>query len=200
MLAQSGTDSRVLHGTQTEKNLMAAFAGESQARNRYTYYAKVAKEEGYEHIAGVFLETAEQEREHAKRFFDFLEGHPVEITASYPSGIGTTADNLSAAAAGENEEWAELYPHFADIAAQEGFPKVASAFRAIAEVEKHHEARYRKLLEDVLNGTVFLKEGEVAWRCRNCGHIHFGKAAPKACVACLYPQAYFEVAEGLNAL
>jgi rubrerythrin len=182
-----------LQGTKTEHNLMAAFAGESQARNRYTYYAGVAKKEGYEQIAAIFLETADNEKEHAKRFFKFLEGTPVEITAMYPSSFGNTAHNLKAAASGENEEWTELYPAFADIAQQEGFPEIAAAFRKIAEVEKHHEERYLKLLNNVETGKVFLKDIKAVWKCRNCGYIHEGEASPKACPACVHPQSFFEL-------
>lgn len=180
-------------GTKTEHNLMAAFAGESQARNRYTYYASVAKKEGYEQIASLFLETADNEKEHAKRFFKFLDGTPVEITSSYPSAFGNTAENLKAAASGENEEWTDLYPTFAKIAEDEGFKEVAQAFKSIAEVEKHHEERYLKLLANVETAKVFEKETIVVWKCRNCGHIHIGTSAPKLCPACLHPQAYFEI-------
>lgn len=182
-----------LKGTKTEHNLMAAFAGESQARNRYTYYAGTAKKEGYEQISAIFTETADNEKEHAKRFFKFLEGSPVEITATYPSKFGTTMENLEAAAAGENEEWTDLYPHFADAAEKEGFPEVAAAFRKIAEVEKHHEARYLKLLENIKNEKVFEKASSVEWKCRNCGYHHIGDSAPKVCPACLHPQSFFEV-------
>ncbi|MDR1332353.1 MAG: rubrerythrin family protein [Tannerella sp.] len=182
-----------IKGTQTEQNLLKSFAGESQARSRYTFFASVAKKEGYEQISGVFMETAEQEKEHAKRFFKFLEGGPVEITASYPAGrIGTTAENLAAAAAGENEEWAELYPAFAAIAEEEGFKEIAVVFRMIARVEAEHEARYRKLLANLADGTVFSREEEIEWQCRNCGYVHRGKNAPQKCPACAHPQAYFE--------
>ena len=182
-----------LKGTQTEKNLMAAFAGESQARNKYTYFASQAKKEGYEQIAGVFMETAEQEKEHAKKFFKYLEGGMVEITASYPAGIiSTTAENLKAAADGENEEWADLYPEFAQIAQEEGFPQIANTFRQIAKVEAEHEARYRKLLERVETGKVFERDEEIEWQCRNCGYVLKGKKAPMKCPACEHPQAYFE--------
>jgi rubrerythrin len=183
-----------LKGTQTEKNLLKAFAGESQARNRYTYFAKVASKEGYEQIGGVFLETAENEGQHAKVFFKHLEGGPVEITAMYPAGvIGTTEDNLAAAADGENEEWTDLYPAFAAVAESEGFTAVATSFRQIAKVEARHEARYRKLLENVRDGQVFEKAEPVSWICRKCGYVHTGAKAPKACPACQHPQAYFEV-------
>ena len=186
--------SKSLKGSRTEQNLLKAFAGESQARNRYEFFAKQAKKEGLEQIAGLFQETASQEKEHAKRFFKFLEGGMVEITAAYPAGvIGHTAENLKAAAAGENEEWTELYPTFADIAKEEGFAEVAAAFRMIAKVEEQHEKRYLKLLENLEKGVVFEKEDEVYWMCRNCGYIHKGKKAPKQCPACLHPQSYFEL-------
>ena len=180
-------------GTKTEQNLLKAFAGESQARSRYTFFASVAKKEGYEQISGVFMETAEQEKEHAKRFFKFLEGGMVEITASYPAGkIGTTMENLAAAAAGENEEWAEMYPEFAAIAEEEGFPAIAAVFRNVATVEEQHEIRYRKLLAHVEAGDVSSREEEIYWQCRNCGYVHKGKNAPESCPACAHPQAYFE--------
>ena len=180
-------------GTKTEQNLLKAFAGESQARSRYTFFASVAKKEGYEQISGVFMETAEQEKEHAKRFFKFLEGGMVEITASYPAGkIGTTMENLAAAAAGENEEWAEMYPEFAAIADEEGFPAIAEVFRNVATVEEQHEIRYRKLLAHVEAGDVFSREEEIYWQCRNCGYVHKGKNAPESCPACAHPRAYFE--------
>ena len=180
-------------GTKTEQNLLKAFAGESQARSRYTFFASVAKKEGYEQISGVFMETAEQEKEHAKRFFKFLEGGMVEITASYPAGkIGTTLENLAAAAAGENEEWAEMYPEFAAIADEEGFPAIAAVFRNVATVEEQHEIRYRKLLAHVEAGDVFSREEEIYWQCRNCGYVHKGKNAPESCPACAHPRAYFE--------
>jgi len=185
-----------LKGTKTEKNLLAAFAGESQARNRYTYFASQAKKEGYEQIAALLLETADNEKEHAKRFFKFLEGGDVEITAMYPAGIiGTTKENLKAAADGENHEHTKLYPEFAAIAKEEGFPEVASAFRSIAVVEKQHEARYRKLLQNVEQGMVFKKEKVVRWKCRNCGYIHEGKTPPAKCPACEHPEAFFELLE-----
>jgi len=181
-------------GTQTEKNLLTSFAGESQARMRYTYFASVAKKEGYEQIAAIFTETADQEKEHAKRMFKWLEGGMVEITASYPAGvIGTTAENLKAAAAGENEEWTADYPHFADVADEEGFPAIAAMYRNIAIAEKAHEERYLAFLSNIENESVFKKEEETVWQCRNCGFVHEGKEAPKACPACLHPQAYFEV-------
>ena len=180
-------------GTRTEQNLLKSFAGESQARSRYTFFAEVARKEGYEQIAGVFMETAEQEREHAKRFFNFLEGGDLEITATYPAGkIGTTSENLLAAAMGENEEWSEAYPHMAEVAQQEGFPTIAVAFREIAKVEAMHEERYRTLLGRVEAGQVFERAEAIEWQCRNCGYVYTGKAAPKTCPACLHPQAYFE--------
>jgi len=182
-----------IKGTKTEQNLLKAFAGESQARGRYVYFASVAKKEGFHQIAAVFEETAEQEKEHAKRFFKFLEGGMVEITATYPAGIiGTTAENLAAAAAGENEEWTELYPEFAEIAMEEGFPKVATAFKMIAKVEAEHEARYRTLLARVEAGKVFEREEEIEWQCRNCGYVHKGKKALENCPACQHPKEYFE--------
>jgi rubrerythrin len=185
-----------LKGTKTEKNLLAAFAGESQARNRYTYFASQAKKEGYEQIAAFFLETADNEKEHAKKFFKFLEGGDVEITAMYPAGvIGTTKDNLKAAADGENHEYTKIYPEFAAIAKEEGFPEVATAFRSIAVVENQHEARYRKLMKNIEEGTVFKKEKVVRWKCRNCGYIHEGKTPPAKCPACDHPESYFEVSE-----
>ncbi len=183
-----------IKGTQTEKNLLTSFAGESQARMRYTYFASVAKKEGYEQISAIFTETADQEKEHAKRMFKWLEGGMVEITASYPAGvIGTTAENLKAAAAGENEEWTADYPHFADVADAEGFPAIAIMYRNIAIAEKGHEERYLALLSNIENGTVFKKEEETVWQCRNCGFIHVGKEAPEVCPACIHPQAHFEV-------
>ena len=181
-------------GTQTEKNLLTSFAGESQARMRYTYFASVAKKEGYEQIAAIFTETADQEKEHAKRMFKWLEGGMVEITASYPAGvIGTTAENLKAAAAGENEEWTADYPHFADVADEEGFPAIAAMYRNIAIAENAHEERYLAFLANIENESVFKKEETTVWQCRNCGFVHEGTEAPKACPACLHPQAYFEV-------
>lgn len=182
-----------IKGTKTEQNLLKSFAGESQARSRYTFFASVAKKEGFEQIAGVFMETAEQEKEHAKKFFKYLEGGMVEITASYPAGvIATTAENLAAAAAGENEEWAELYPEFAKIAEEEGFPQIANTFRQIAKVEAEHEARYRTLLGRVESGKVFEREEDIEWQCRNCGYVIKSKKAPMKCPACEHPQAYFE--------
>lgn len=187
------TAKKSLKGTKTEHNLMAAFAGESQARNRYTFYASAAQKEGYEQIAAIFLETADNERIHAKRFFKFLEGNNVEITATYPTKIGTTLENLEAAAMGEHEEWELLYPEFAKVAEEEGFPEVAAAFKNIAKIEKHHEARYKALWENIKNEKVFQKEAEADWICRKCGHIHKGKNAPKLCPACLHSQAHFEI-------
>ena len=173
---------------------MVSFAGESQARMRYTYFASAAKKEGYEQIAAIFAETADQEKEHAKRMFKWLEGGMVEITASYPAGvIGTTAENLKAAAAGEHEEWTADYPKFAEIADEEGFPAIAAMYRMIAVAEKGHEERYLALLKNLEEFKVFVKDGETVWQCRNCGYIHVGKEAPKVCPACLHPQAYFEV-------
>lgn len=181
-------------GTRTEKNLLAAFAGESQARTRYDYFASVAKKEGYEQIAAIFQETALNEKEHAKRFFSFLEGGMVEIQASYPAGvIGTTAENLKAAAAGENEEHTKLYPEAAKIAEEEGFPEIAFLFRKVAEVEKHHEQRYLALLKNIQEGKVFKKDKKEKWICRNCGYIHEGESAPEKCPTCLHPQSYFEL-------
>lgn len=183
-----------IKGTQTEKNLLTSFAGESQARMRYTYFASAAKKEGYEQIAAIFEETANQEKEHAKRMFKYLEGGMVEITATFPAGvIGTTADNLRAAAAGENEEWTKDYPHFADVAAQEGFPEIAAMYRNIAIAEKGHEERYLAFLNNIENNTVFAKAESTVWQCRNCGFIIEAPAAPKMCPACLHPQAHFEV-------
>lgn len=182
-----------IKGTQTEQNLLKAFAGESQARTRYTFFASVAKKEGYEQIAAVFMETAEQEKEHAKRFFKFLEGGDLTITATYPAGkIGTTQENLLAAAKGENEEWDVLYPDFAKVAEEEGFPAVAAAFRAISTVEAEHERRYLKLLSRITDGDYFRRDGKIWWQCRNCGYIVEAEEAPKACPACLHPQSFFE--------
>jgi rubrerythrin len=181
-------------GTRTEINLLKSFAGESQARMRYNYFASAAKKEGFEQIAALFTETADNEKEHAKVFFKYLEGGPVEITASYPAGrIGTTAENLLAAAEGEKEEWSELYPDFAAVAEQEGFDDVAASFHEIALVESWHERRYRKLLENVENRRVFARETLVRWKCRNCGYVHEGPYAPELCPACKHPQAYFEL-------
>ncbi len=185
-----------LKGTKTEQNLLKSFAGESQARMRYDYFAKQAKKEGLEQIAAIFEETAINEKEHAKRFFKFLEGNMVEITATYPAGkIGTTLENLKAAAEGENEEWTELYPEFADVAEKEGFKEVATAFRMIAKVEAEHEKRYRTLYKNLEEGKVFERNGKIYWKCRNCGYVHEGEKAPKVCPACLHPQSYFEIKE-----
>ena len=180
-------------GTLTEKNLLKSFAGESQARNRYNFFASVAKKEGYEQISGVFMETAEQEKEHAKKFFKYLEGGDVEITATYPAGkIGTTAENLLAAAQGEHEEWEVLYAQFAEVALAEGFQKVALTFRHVAEVEKEHERRYLKLLSRITDGDFFRRDGEIVWQCRNCGYIVRASQAPKLCPSCEHEQKYFE--------
>jgi rubrerythrin len=185
-----------LKGTKTEQNLLKAFAGESQARMRYDYFAKQAKKEGLEQISAIFAETALNEKEHAKRFFKFLEGRMVEITATYPAGkIGTTLENLKASADGENEEWTELYPVFADIAEEAGFKDVANVFRQIAKVEKAHEERYRTLYNNLEDGRVFKRDGKIIWKCRNCGYLHEGKGAPKVCPACDHPQSYFEIME-----
>ena len=182
-----------IKGTMTEQNLLKAFAGESQARNRYTFFASVAKKEGYEHIAGVFMETAEQEKEHAKRFFKSLEGGPLTITASYPAGIiGTTTENLLAAAEGEHEEWDVLYAEFGDVAEKEGFPEIANTFRQIAKVEAEHEKRYLKLLSRITDGNFFVRDNEIWWQCRNCGYVIKAKEAPLKCPACAHPQSYFE--------
>jgi len=183
-----------IKGTKTEKNLLAAFAGESQARNRYTYAASAAKKEGLEQIARIFLETAENEKEHAKIFFKHLEGGEVEVTASYPAGvIGDAKKNLEAAAAGENMEWTTLYANFAKVAKEEGFPEVARSFEQIAKVEKFHESRYRKLISNIEGNEVFRKKAQVQWHCINCGYVHAGPEAPNECPTCKHPQAYFEV-------
>ena len=182
-----------IKGSKTEKNLLKSFAGESQAKNRYTFFSKAAKKEGYEQIAEFFMETASQEEQHAKLFFKFLEGGAVEITATYPAGtIGTTLENLEAAASGENEEWTDLYPEFARIADEEGFKIVAAKYRMVAKVEEQHEKRYRKLAKNIKENTVFESEEETEWVCRNCGHVHKGKKAPANCPTCDHPQAYFE--------
>ena len=183
-----------IKGTKTEQNLLKAFAGESQARNRYTYFASAARKEGFEQIANIFTETAENEKEHAKVFFKYLEGGEVEIVAAYPAGmIKDTKANLEAAAAGENMEWTTLYANFAKIARQEGFIEVAQSFEQIAKVEKFHESRYRKLAADIANGEVFKKKTVVKWHCANCGYVYEGIEAPKECPACKHPQAYYEV-------
>jgi rubrerythrin len=188
-----------LKGSETEKNLLKAFAGESQARNRYTYFASVAKKEGFEQISGIFIETADNEKEHAKIFFEYLKnsgGRSLEINAGYPAGkIGTTRDNLLAAANGEHEEWTSIYANFEKIARKEGFKEIADSFKQIAEVEEKHEKRYTKLLKNILNNKVLKKDKVVMWKCRNCGYIHVGKEAPKKCPACKHPQAYYELFE-----
>jgi len=183
-----------LKGTKTEKNLLASFAGEAQARNRYTYFASQARKEGYEQISWIFLDTADNEKEHAKRFFKFLEGGDVEITAAYPAGvIRKTVENLKAAAAGENFEHIKLYPGFAKIADEEGFPEVAATYRAVARAETGHEERYLKLIENIEKDQVFKKGATVKWRCRNCGYIHEGPEAPDICSSCQHPKEYFEI-------
>ena len=183
-----------LKGTRTEKNLLTSFAGESQARMRYNYFASKAKKDGFEKIAVIFEETANQEKEHAKRMFKFLEGGNTEITATYPAGmISDTLANLKAAAAGEHEEWTEAYPEFARIADEEGFHDIAEMYRKIAVAEKHHEERYNAFIKDLEASGMFAKDREVVWRCLNCGYIHVGKEAPEKCPACEHPQAYFEV-------
>lgn len=183
-----------IKGTETEKNLLKSFAGESQARTRYTYFASIAKKEGYVQIADVFEETANQEKEHAKRFFKFLEGGDLEITAMYPAGkMGTTVENLLASATGENEEHADIYPQFAETAAKEGFSEIAAAWNAIAVAEKQHEKRFRDLLANIENDRVFKRDQEVTWRCRNCGYLHTGESAIDLCPACIHPQAHFEL-------
>src|SRR5208283_1234405 len=183
-----------IKGTKTEKNLLASFAGESQARNRYTFFASAAKKEGYEQISRIFLETAENEKEHAKIYFKHLEGGDVEIMAAYPAGvIGDTKSNLEAAAAGENMEWTTLYANFAKIAREEGFLEVAISFEQISKVEKFHESRYRKLIANIAGKEVFKKKTTVKWHCTNCGYVHEGPEAPKECPACKHPQSYYEV-------
>ncbi len=183
-----------IRGTQTEKNLMLAFAGESQARNRYTYFSAVARKEGLVQISHVFEETAAQEKEHAKRFFKFLEGGEVEITDTYPAGPpGSTLENLRAAAAGEEHEWTEMYPAFAATAREEGFDDIAAAFDAISIAEKQHGKRYRDLADNLEAGKVFKRNGKMTWRCRNCGYLHEGEEAPQVCPACIHPQAHFEL-------
>jgi rubrerythrin len=183
-----------IKGTKTEKNLLASFAGEAQARNRYTFYASQAKKEGYEQISRFFLETAENEKEHAKIFFKYLEGGEVEITAAYPAGvIGDTKSNLEAAAAGENMEWTVLYSEAAKTAKEEGFPDVASSYEQISKVEKFHERRYRKLAANIANREVFKKKEVAKWHCINCGYVYEGDEAPQECPACKHPQAYYEV-------
>ena len=183
-----------IKGTETEKNLLKAFAGEAQARNRYTFFASKAKKEGLVQIADIFLETASQEKEHGERFFKFLEGGDVEITESYPAGIiSSTLENLKAAAAGEAFEWSNLYPEFAKVARDEGFPQIAAAFEAISVAEKQHEKRFNDLATNLEEGRVFKRNGKVVWRCRNCGYLHEAEEAPSVCPACLHPQAYFEL-------
>ncbi|MGB2987870.1 MAG: rubrerythrin family protein [Phycisphaerae bacterium] len=183
-----------LKGSQTEKNLLTAFAGESQARNRYTYFASKAKKEGFVQIADIFEETANQEKEHAKRLFKFLEGGDAEIQAAFPAGvIGSTAENLKAAAGGEHYEWETMYPEFAATAREEGFAEIAKVFESIAVAEKQHEKRYLDLLANIEGGTVFKKREKVVWRCRNCGYLHEGVEAPDSCPACAHPQAHFEL-------
>ena len=183
-----------LKGSKTEANLLTSFAGESQARNRYTYYASAAKKEGFQQISAVFEETANQEKEHAKRLFKFLEGGEVEVSASFPAGvIGSTLENLKDAAAGEHHEHTEMYPGFAKIAREEGFKQIAAVFEAIAVAEKQHEKRYNDLAANIEAGTVFKREKKVVWRCRNCGYLHEGAEAPKVCPACDHPQAHFEL-------
>lgn len=183
-----------IRGSQTEKNLLTAFAGESQARNRYTYFAGAARKEGLVQIAAIFEETANQEKEHAKRFFKFLEGGDVEITETFPAGlIGTTLENLRHAAAGEEHEWTDMYPEFARVAREEGFKQVAAAFEAISIAEKQHHKQYQTLADNLEAGMVFKRNGKVVWRCRNCGYLHEGESAPNVCPACLHPQAHFEL-------
>ena len=185
-----------LKGTKTEQNLLKAFAGESQARNRYEFFVSIAKKEGYEQIAAIFQETANQEKEHAKRFFKFLEGGMTGITATYPAGIiGTTKENLKAAAEGEHEEWTDLYPAFAETAKEEGFPEVAAAFKMIAKVEAEHERRYLKLLQNLSEDKVFIKDGKVWWKCINCGYVYESEQALVTCPACLHPKSYMQVRE-----
>jgi rubrerythrin len=183
-----------LKGTKTEKNLLHSFAGESQARNRYTFFASKAKSEGLVQISEIFAETAQQEKEHAERFFKFLEGGDVELTATFPAGkIGTTLENLKAAAVGEHEEWADMYPEFAKIAREEGFPVIAAVFEAVCVAERGHENRYLTMYTNLMEGKVFKRGDKVTWRCRNCGYLHEGTEAPKVCPACAHAQAYFEV-------
>jgi rubrerythrin len=183
-----------LKGSQTEKNLLVAFAGESQARTRYTFFASQARKESYEQISGIFQETSDNEKEHAQLFFNHLKGGMVEITASYPAGtIGKTAQNLMAAADGEKLEWGTLYPNFGEVAEKEGFPEVAKTFRMVAKVESYHERRYRKLLANVEQGKVFKKDAPIKWKCRNCGYVFEGSEAPEKCPVCNHPRSYFEV-------
>ncbi len=183
-----------IKGTKTEQNLLTAFAGESQARNRYTYFASQAKKEGYVQIAAIFEETANQEKEHAKRLFKFLEGGEVKIEAAFPAGvIGNTLENLKAAAMGENYEHTQMYPEFAKIAEEEGFPEIAAVFRSIAVAEKYHEKRYKDLAANIEAGKVFKRDKPIKWRCRNCGYVHEGEEAPEVCPACAHPRAHFEL-------
>lgn len=185
-----------LKGTKTEQNLLKAFAGESQARNRYEFFVSAARKEGYEQIANIFQETANQEKEHAKKFFSFLEGGVTEITAAYPAGkVGTIRENLKAAAEGENEEWTILYPKFAEIAREEGFPEVATAFKMIAKVEAEHERRYLKLLQSISEDQVFMKKGKVWWKCLNCGYVYESEKALENCPACQHSKAFMQVRE-----
>jgi len=188
--------SKSLKGTRTEKNLLKSFAGESQARNRYEFFASVARKEGFEQIANIFQETALQEKEHAKRFFKFLEGGMTEITASYPAGkIGTTKENLKAAAEGEHEEWGDIYPDFSETAMKEGFPEIATAYKMIAKVETEHERRYLKLLQNVSEDQVFMKKGKVWWKCINCGYVYESAKALETCPACLHSKAFMQMRE-----
>ncbi len=185
-----------IKGTRTEQNLLKSFAGESQARNRYDFFAKTARKEGYEQIAAIFEETALQEKQHAKRFFSFLEGGMLEITAAYPAGkTGSTMDNLKAAAEGEHEEWTDLYPHFAQVAQEEGFPEIATAYKMIAKVEAEHERRYLKLLQNISEDKVFVKDGKVWWKCIKCGYVYESAKAYETCPACLHPKAWMQVRE-----
>ena len=185
-----------IKGTKTELNLLKSFAGESQARNRYDFFASQARKEGYEQIANIFAETANHEKAHAKRFFKFLEGGMVEITAEYPAGkIGTTKENLKASAEGENEEWTSLYPMFAETAREEGFPEIATAFKLVAKVEAEHERRFMKLLQNISEDLVFMKKGKVWWKCLNCGYIYESEKAMEVCPACLHPKAFMEIRE-----
>jgi rubrerythrin len=188
--------SKSVKGTRTEQNLLKSFAGESQARMRYDFFASVARKEGFEQIANIFQETALQEKEHAKRFFKFLEGGMTEITASFPAGrIGTTKENLKAAAEGEHEEWSDLYPHFEEVAREEGFPEIATAYKMIAKVEAEHEKRYIKLLQNVSEDLVFMKKGKVWWKCINCGYVYESAKALENCPACLHPKAFMQLLE-----
>jgi rubrerythrin len=185
-----------LKGTKTEQNLLKAFAGESQARNRYEFFASVAKKEGYEQIAAIFMETSLQEKEHAKRFFKFLEGGMTGITATYPAGIiGNTKENLKASSEGENEEWTDVYPEFSETAKEEGFPEIASAFRMISKVEAEHERRFMKLLQNISEDRVFIKSGKVWWKCINCGYVYESEKALENCPACLHPKAFMQLRE-----